>query len=140
MTVFLFWNLQRKPLHKTIANLAHNYDIDILMFVECTIPAQDILITLNTGSLVAYNYVPKIGCDKVELFVKFPPEFINPIYEENRLTIRNLKLPASTDILLAITHVPSKLNWSDEGQATECTEIARVIQKQEKKSGIRGQF
>jgi hypothetical protein len=135
MTNFLFWNLNNKPLQEVIANLAHKYDIDVLMFVECDISVYDILTSLNSGPLVMYNYVPKIGCDKVELFVKFPPEFIQAIYETSRLTIRRLQLPASVEVLLAITHYPSKLSWSDDSQAAGCTELALEIQMQEKKVG-----
>ena len=34
MATFLFWNLNRKPLQESIANLTQLYDIDIFIFVE----------------------------------------------------------------------------------------------------------
>jgi hypothetical protein len=34
-----------------------------------------------------------------------------------------------------VTHFPSKLHWSDESQAFECTELARRISEQEEAAG-----
>ena len=102
---FLFWNLYRKPLQELIANLAFGYEVNVLMFVECVIEPDVLLNTLNRNGSAEYHYAPGIITPgKVEIFTRFPDEFLHPIYDENRLTIRHLKLPGMTDILLAITH------------------------------------
>jgi hypothetical protein len=60
---------------------------------------------------------------------------IRPIYESDRLTIRYLNLPGLTDILLAVSHFPSKFNWSDESQAFECVELSNSIRNAEQQIG-----
>ena len=127
MTSFLFWNINRKGIQQSIVRLARRYKIDVLMLAECQIEPGILLRELNEGGRFGYHYSPKIGCEKIELFTQFSREFIQPIHESGRLTIRHLKLPGLTDILLAITHFPSKLHWSESSQAMECVELSSSI-------------
>ncbi len=135
MTAFLFWNLKRKLLEKLVANLALRYQVDVIMLAECSIEPEVLLRTLNPPGSYDYHYAPGIGCRKVEIFTRFPGDFIRPRYEEDRLTIRHLKLPGLTDVLLAVTHFPSKLYWSDSDQAFECVRLANSIRSLESDVG-----
>ena len=105
MTTFLFWNLNRKPHHDIVANLARQYEVDVIMLAECSVEPALLLITLNPPGTAEYHYAPSPGCTKIEIFTRFLSEFISPIYEEDRLTVRHIKLPGLTDILLAVTHL-----------------------------------
>lgn len=134
MTSFLFWNLNRKPLQQIVANLVLHYEVDVLMLVECSIEPSVLLKTLNQHRRSEYHYAPGI-CKKVEIFTRYPRQFIEPIYEEDRLTIRNLKLPGAIDLLLAVTHFPSKLYWSDASQTAESIELANSIRLAEEQVG-----
>jgi len=134
-TKFLFWNLNRKPLQEIVANLALSYEVDVFMLVECTIAPGILMTTLNQRCREEYYYAPGIGCKKVEILTRYPRRFIQPIHEADRLTIRHLKLPWATDILLAVTHFPSKLHWSDSSQAFESIELANSIRLAEKQAG-----
>ena len=135
MTAFLLWNLNRRPRQALLASLASQYEVDVLMLIESSIPPAVLLRTLNRDGMPGYHYVPRIGCEKVEIFARFPESFIRPIFETNRLTIRHLKLPGATDILLAITHYPSKLHWSDASQALGCVELSTHIKTAEEQVG-----
>ncbi|MCI0690586.1 hypothetical protein L0337_01115 [candidate division KSB1 bacterium] len=110
-----------------------NLKIDVVLLVECIVPPEVMLTALNEKRIKKYHYAPGIGCKKVEIFVRFSSEFIQPIHEEDRLTIRHLALPGKLDLLLAVTHFPSKLSWSESSQALECIELARSIRFAEKK-------
>ena len=135
MTSFLFWNINRKDLKKSIARLARRYEIDVLMLAECQIEPGILLNELNGGGRFGYHYSPS-DCEKIEVFAQFPGEFIRPIHDEpGRLTIRHLRLPGLTDILLAITHFPSKLRWTAVSQAAECIELSNSIKMAERKVG-----
>ncbi len=113
-----------------MANLARRHEIDVIMLAECEIAAPDLLMELNkVGS--EYHYVPQIGCSKIRLFTRFPGDFVPAVYEEERLTVRHLQLPGSTDILLAAIHFPSKLYWSAESQAFECARLANSLRQVE---------
>jgi len=135
MITFLFWNINRKSLQRSIVKLTRRYEVDILMLAECQIEIGILLRELNEGRRFGYHYSRGIGCEKIEVFAQFPSEFIQPIYESYRLTIRHLRLPGLTDILLAITHLPSKLHWSESSQAMECVELSHSIRTAEDQVG-----
>ena len=121
--------------YKCNSVLALLYEVDVLILTECSILPEVLLRTLNQPGTSEYYYAPGKLCRKVEVFTRFPGEFINPIHEERRLTIRHLKLPGATDILLAATHFPSKLHWTESSQASECIELASEIRGAEKDAG-----
>ena len=129
MTSFLFWNINRKNLQRSIANLAQQHRIDVLMLAECEIGTGVLLRELNRGRGLGYHYSPDKSCRKIEVFAQFPHELIQPVRESqlDRLTIRHLKLPGRIDILLAIIHLPSKLHWSESSQAMECVRLSNFI-------------
>ncbi len=120
MTSFLFWNLKRKPLQDIVANLALGYEVDVLMLAECRIEPAVLLPALNRDERSDYFYAPSVVPGKVEIYTRFSSEFLIPVRDEPRLTIRHLMLPGRMDILLAVTHYPSKMHWSDADQALAC--------------------
>lgn len=135
MANFLFWNVKKKSLENAITNLALNRSIDVIMLAECATDPVIILEKLNRSDTSNYSYSPGFGCQKIQLFVKFSEKYIPPIFETDRLTIRHLKLPGLTDVLLAINHFPSKLYWSEDSQALECPNLAASIRKAENQVG-----
>lgn len=136
MTAFLFWNLNRKPLQTIVANLALRYEVDVIMLAECSITPDALLRTLNPPGTSEYQYAPSPGCKKIKVFTRFSSEFIPAISETDRLTIRHLKLPGLTDILLAVIHFPSKLHFrSEDSQRDECIILANSIRDAERKVG-----
>lgn len=132
MASFLFWNLNGKPLQKTIYRLAVRYKVDVLIFVELTFNPYELLLELNKSKeKQRYFYCPVIGCEKIHIFAKFNHKYIKRIYESDRLTIRHLELPGLTDILVAINHFPSKLHMSSSSQGFECVRLANDLKKAE---------
>ena len=105
------------------------------MLAECEIEVGILLRELNEGGRSDYHYSTGIGREKIEVFTRFPSEFIKPVDETERLTIRNLKLPGLTNILLAVIHFPSKSYWSESSQATECVELSNFIKMAERRVG-----
>lgn len=135
MASFLFWNINRKNLQRSIVNLTRRYEIDVLMLAECQIGTGALLNELNKESRFGYHYLPNKDYEKIKVFAQFSHEFTQTIHESPRLTIRHLKPPGLTDILLAITHFPSKLHWSEPSQAAECGELSKFIRKAEDQVG-----
>lgn len=134
MVTFLFWNLQKRQLQSSITKLALKYEVDILMFAECEIAPADVLWALNQKE-VLYHYADSRGCEKIQIFTKFPKEFIPAISESSRLTIRHLQLPGAKNILLAVTHLLSKVNMQDASQDAECYLLSDVIKQAEQDIG-----
>ena len=80
-------------------------------------------------------YFPRSNCRSISIYTRFSDASIQASHESDRITIRRLTLPARTGILLAGVHMPSKLYWSEHSQAIECTNLRRLIQKEEQRSG-----
>ena len=93
MTSFLFWNINKKDLQRSIGNLTRKYEIDVLMLAECEIETGVLLRELNEGHEFDYHYSPGIACEKIEVFTQFPRKFIRPVDETDRVTIRHFELP-----------------------------------------------
>jgi len=128
MITFLFWNLKKnKNLINYIKNLSLKYEIDVLMFAESLIEPDILLKTLNNQeNSQFYHYAPGL-CSKIKIFTRFQSDFLVPLYESGRITIRHLKLPHIKDILLAVGHFPSKKHWGDSSQAFESVELSKDI-------------
>lgn len=135
VTRFLFWNINRKPLATLVANLAEIHEIDVVVLAECDTDPATMLQTLNRPPGSGFHY-PNAGlCRKITVFTRFSREFLEPVWESERVSIRKLTLPARTPVLLAAAHLPSKLYWSGESQGIECQELARQIVAEEQKAG-----
>ena len=135
MISMLFWNINKKNNKNIVVNLARKYKIDVLMLVECLIEPGELLSELNSETS-DYYYAPG-NCTRIHIYSKFSHEFIKPVFETDRLTIRHLALPAREDILLAVTHFQSKLRL-DEAEANqfpECINLASYINKEEHEIG-----
>jgi hypothetical protein len=134
MIKVLFWNVGRNPRKTQIAQLALNYDVEILVLAEMVEEPGVLLEALNSD-MATYSYAPGVGNTKIHIFGRLDQRFIAPIRETNRLTVRRLNPPGSIEILLAAVHFPSKLRWKEESQILECTRLANEIQDAEKKAG-----
>lgn len=134
MTTFLFWNLNKKPLQSLIANLIEQYEIDVLIFAECSISPTVLLQSLNHSER-KYSYSPNDSCKKIEIYTRFSPEFSKPVLDGTEFTIRHLTFPGNVDILLTAVHFPSKLYWNDASQAFACVELSDEIKATEEKIG-----
>ena len=134
MTTFLFWNINQKALEDNISNLAVEHEVDVLVLAECTIHPSIMLKTLNPPRDTQFHLTYSL-CEKIVIYTRFSEEFIQPVLETNRLTVRRLVLPARTEILLVGIHFLSKLYWSEESQSFQCAELARIIREVEEKEG-----
>lgn len=134
MTTFLFWNLNRNPLERLIAELAEIHQVDVLILAECEIPAHAMLAALNRNARSRFHLTDG-ECEKIVIYSRFSVEFIQKKFESSRMTIRRMMLPETEEILLAAVHHPSKLYWSGESQGFECVEIASRISAIESEVG-----
>jgi exonuclease III len=135
VTKFLFWNINRKPLAELVADLAEIHEIDVVLLAECATDSSAVLRALNRKTGTGFHH-PKPGlCRRVVVFTRFSREFLQPVFASKRISIRRLTLPARKPVLLVAAHLPSKLRWSGESQASECGVLARQIAAEEQKAG-----
>lgn len=135
-TTFLFWNVNRKPLAGVVADLADANQVDVIILAECETEPAIMLRALNEGRRGGFHLPPGLS-KRVMIFTRFSRDFLIPTFEHDRLSIRRLALPARSELLLVAVHLPSKLHWSNESQAFECTELARLIANEEDRAGHR---
>jgi hypothetical protein len=132
---FLFWNINNRPIESLITNLALMHEVDVIMLAECDILPDTMLSLLNQDIGDLYDHAPGRFCEKIKIYTRFPRRFIPAIYEEERLTIRHLRLPDTIDILLSVTHYPSKRYLSDRDQEHGCIKLSMSIKEIEKDIG-----
>jgi len=136
-TKFLFWNIARKPLAEVVSSLAEEHRADVVILVECAAEPVDVLLALNAKRS---EFHIAAGLSKgIRIFTRFSREFFRPVFESasERFMIGRLLLPARSEILLSVVHLPSKLHWQKEDQSYECGELARQIATTEDHLGHR---
>src|ERR1017187_1721521 len=56
MTTFLFWNINNKPLHRQVRELADEHAVDVLVLAECNLSEATLLNALNTGKAADFHF------------------------------------------------------------------------------------
>jgi hypothetical protein len=134
MITLMFWNLGRQHLTESLQRLVVLHEVDLLVLAECGIGVSEMLGILN-ASAEADFYFNDGDCDRIAIYSRFPPDFMRPVSESARYTIRRLRLPGQIEVLLAAVHFPSKLFMSDDSLQLECVELAKEIQAVENEVG-----
>src|SRR5258708_7070159 len=108
--VFLCWNLNTRPLHQFVADLVQANRVDVVILLECTVRVAEApkALTAATGEVFHYSDSPA-QMKTIQVFTRFSHQFIRPVEESHRYSVRHLAPPAQTDLLLAVVHFPSKL-------------------------------
>jgi endonuclease/exonuclease/phosphatase (EEP) superfamily protein YafD len=134
--VFLCWNLNNRPLEALVAAPVRTKRVDVVILLECAASVGAILAALNaaTGDIFHYCDSP-VRMKSIRVFTRFSNQFILPVEESRRYSVRHLALPARTDLLLAVVHFPSKFHWNEDSQAQECYALARMIESAERRVG-----
>lgn len=140
MLRFLFWNLARKPIESLVQRIAKVHEIDVIILAETAAPPWQVATALTGDSLRRpFHYAPpSTPGHKVYLFARFDANFIKPVFDTPRMTVRRLALPGRDDILVAGVHLASKLHVRDEQQqGARAVELARDLREQEDRIGHR---
>ena len=134
MINFLFWNINRKPLQSCIARLTAQHNVNLIILAESEIAPEVMLDALYQQTGLEF-YLTFSFCEKITIYLSFPAQLLTSFRETERLTIRRLALLGLPEILIAATHFPSKLYWSAESQALECSRLAETIRDAEREIG-----
>lgn len=136
MLRFLWWNTNRKPLLDSIARLAIEHNLDVVLLAESALAPATLLTRLNARA-AEYHYVPHRQCDRVRMYTRFPLRYVEEILATSRYAIRRVRLPEREEFLLVAAHLTSKLYASRESQFSGAAEFARSIREAEAAVGHR---
>lgn len=133
---FLFWNLNKKPLFAEIGEIVEEHQIDIVILTEFPENKEnELFLTLNKIQNDFYPPHPLSSCEKIKIYTKFHFNNVKPIFEDFRITIRELQFPLSQPIILAAIHFPDKGSFTDDSQSVESLLVISKIQEIEKLKG-----
>ena len=119
-----------------MAELVEIHAVDMVILAESASEPRDIVQHLNDVGHGGFQ-VPRGLSECVGVFPRFPREYLQPIFESDRVSIQRLSIPERLEILVSAVHLPSKLHWSEASQAFACHELARQIAKVEVRVGHR---
>jgi hypothetical protein len=134
MAVFLFWNTKGAALYDEIGLLCREYDVDVAIFAESKLAPFTLLTALNlTGGPRYFTLVPSMG--RIQLFTRYPLEWIEPRFDSRHASIRLLKHPLGGELLIVAVHLPSKVHQKDEDQEFHARNLADAIVEEERHIG-----
>jgi len=134
MLTLLFWNIDNRPLHQTIARLVRRHDVDVVLLAECRLLTGQILRALNEGTRPGFQL--QASERKVAVFTRFPRRFLRRLDGGKRFDFYELALPARTQVLVGAAHLPDKRSWRyDESQAVEAEVLVRQLRELETGAG-----
>jgi hypothetical protein len=84
MISILFWNVGAKPRREQVAQLAKNFDVDVVLLAESVDQPNDLLKVLNQTK-TEFEYAPGTANTKIAVFARFSKSYISPIFETDRL-------------------------------------------------------
>ena len=132
MLNFLFWNVNRKPIARLIAQLARERGVDVLVLAECEIDHTVLLNELNRGGdkFSLHDYPSRFL-----VYTQFEPDWLRSAYDESNLSVKYLVHPQYVNVILGIAHLPSKLYMSDGDQSDLATRFKQRIERTESEVG-----
>jgi len=130
---FLFWNIKKNPVGAILSKIVEHHEVEVVILAECPDPVA-ILIDLNSVAETLFHLTDDQRT-RVVIYTRFPREYTRTAHSDFYLTIRQLRLPRKSEILLAATHLPSKL-FGNEDPSEIASRMAAKISEVERELGI----
>jgi endonuclease/exonuclease/phosphatase family metal-dependent hydrolase len=134
---FLFWNIQGKPLYKSIGQLCRNHNVDFLALAECELDDAKLLNSLkSTGE----DFRPLHRNEKrIAVFGKLPHQFFSlvrdPVLESKKhATAFRVADPMLAPFTLIVVHLIDRRNWDKANQDDESARYGDIVRRLEKQS------
>ena len=130
----IFWNIRRRDLANVIRALVDENDADLLILAENALPIGALLEELNKRE-VRWSFAPSFGAANTQVFVRGPGNFVAPLYDSQRMSIRRVLFPGSTPFILATVHLTSRLWRSEDDQAASSRDLVQALRDVEDELG-----
>jgi len=131
-----FWNIKDKNLSDNIIDFVSEYQIDILYLAE----ANDITVLdfiKKSKKIIKTRVFNQLDSQstKITLLTSLNPSLFEnkkQLYSSPRWLAYQLKIPTVVNLNIISVHFHSKVNWSSQSLALECTNLSRDILNIEK--------
>ena len=137
---FLFWNINRKPLVKEVANIAKQHQIDVILLAESKeLNSVALIEELNAEEVNYHLPNPIFQSERIKVFTKFDSRFIIPVADEaaNRYTCFKIKFPIGQELLVFGVHFPDRRNNQSESLTASAGMVARQLKAIEKEQDLK---
>lgn len=127
MLTFLFWNINRKSLADRVARLARAHAADVVVLAECEFGPGD----FERAAGGPFGYVSPPG-KRLRVWSAVPGAVWDLGVDAPRWQIFRVRRPASDEVLIAATHLPSKLHATPADQHLMTRLFAADIEQEER--------
>jgi exonuclease III len=142
MANFGFWNVDARrdlladdrELPRWVAELAVERSLDVLVLIECAIPAE----AFATAFAGPTSYYPVSCGERFKVLVRFDPELMQRLplpVSSNRFDIWHLTLPLQVDVILSVVHGLDKRNYSESRQGLFLQQVTSALEYVESQIG-----
>ncbi len=134
MPTLAFWNVNARVSPETIAVLAREWDVDIIILAENETDRFEILRKLNADANGLYFSDPGQS-DRLTIWTRFRPEPFCLVRDSPGVAIRHYSLRPGESFLVVAVHLASKLWTKTEDQIFVAAELGHDIRAAEERVG-----
>jgi hypothetical protein len=134
MPTLAFWNVNARVSPKTIAVLAREWDVDIIILAENETDRFAIQRELNEDTERLYFTDPGES-DRLTILTRFHPPLRCLVRDSPGVAIRHYHLPLGESFLVVAVHLTSKLWSKTEDQIFAAVELGSYIREAEERVG-----
>mgnify|MGYP003374493929 CR=1 FL=1 len=127
---FLFWNINQiedTSINLNIAKLINETNSEFVVLAEYNQNGIDLLKELFNFGL-DFSEIKQLGCQRISIFSNFHTFYLSHVYDEERYTIKELKMPNCDPLLVVLVHLISKLHANDDDQLVSALKLKEQIE------------
>lgn len=125
---FLVWNIDKKALAARVGRLAVATRADVVVLVEPGDTAAEVVSELTKFGSCSVVSEPT---SPIAVFSRSPSLVVSTLLNSWRWQILTLQTAMRPELLLAVAHLPSKKDASEDTQLSSAIEFSRDIARQE---------
>jgi Endonuclease/Exonuclease/phosphatase family len=136
MAVLMFWNLGRTDAGEAVATVCREHAPDIVILAEAPVCTAELLRHLNADDAAPFWEFRPVP-SKITVFTRYPRGCIRQVFDDGRVSIRNLRPPIGAELLIVAVHLPSKLRADDGEQYYRVRQLRADVEAAEAQVGHR---
>lgn len=132
--VFLFWNLNQKPLTDCLCELVRENNVDVVCLAEFDDDSNRLAGRLSVDSGHLYSTVNNLAA-RVVILSRLPTGSIRPVCDDGRMSLYRVTPIRDSEFCLGVTHLRSKMYDDEVDQLLLAERYAETVRKTESQLG-----